>query len=194
MTMTWPKSPAPTRVGALASPTSRGLGTVVAIHACRVAELGAPSRKIRMKPYTFLALLLMSVSVGCETDRSALRTNAPDGLYRWEHTASKGYAVHSAGGRVTRVTEISTFIPQHFAVADFHPNADTAGFSVEIDGHISGEMREDWYDVVIIQNHKVYCGIAKRTASSAEVAVATDTRKQADAIVAMLRSRYSSSP
>ena len=142
-----------------------------------------------------LSLSLMAATIGCATDKPALRTDAPDGFYRWEHHASAGYVVEAVdSGTIVRVSEITTFTPQRYVVAVFHPNTETSGFCVEIYGKMAEEMGGDWHDIVIIRNHKVYFGVAKRTGSSGDVAVTTDTRTQADAIISMLRNRYSLSP
>ena len=179
--------------------------SVVRLDHCSVVEVKARNtawfsfglcQKAGVKQFrTILALLLITVLVGCATDKASLQTDAPDGFYRWEHNATAGFVIHSVDSEnIFRISEIPSFKPRRCAVADFHSNVDNARFSVDIYGQVSEELWDDWHDIVIIQNHSVYYGIAKRTGSSVEVVLTTDTRKQADAIVSMLRSRYSLSP
>ena len=151
-----------------------------------------------MKPLrTFLSWSLIAVLVGCATDKSALRTDAPAGLYCWTTNTFASYVMQPIDGEVSaHIREITTFTPQQFVIGAFHPNAETAGFSVDISGRAKEDkgIWEDWHDIVIVHNQKVYFGIAKRTGSSGEVFLATATRKQANAIVSMMRRRYSSPP
>jgi len=150
----------------------------------------------RMRPLCMLLLIsLIAVTVGCAIDETAMRTEAPDGLYRWEHDPSKGYVIQVIDSAIVpRVSEITSFTPQRFVVAAFHPNAETDQVSVEREGRATEEMRDSSYDIVVIINHKLYNGIATRTGASGQVVVITDTRKQAEEIISMLRNRYRLSP
>jgi hypothetical protein len=140
---------------------------------------------------TPLALLL----VGCATEKTTLRTDAPDGLYCWTTNVAASYVLRSSvNDSSSRVCEITTFTPQRVVVGASSHDHEREVFPLEITGQAKEEMMTTWHDVLVIQNQNVYFGVAQRTGSSGSVVLLADTRKEADRIVSMLRRRYSLPP
>ena len=149
-----------------------------------------------MNPISMLLFLSwIALLVGCATEKTTLRTDAPDGLYCWTTNVAASYVLRSmVNDSSSRVSEITTFIPQRVVVGASYHDRDREVFPIEIKGQAKEGMWDTWHDVLIVQNQNVYFGLAQRTSSSGSVVLCPDTRKEADAIVSMLRRRYSLPP
>ncbi len=125
---------------------------------------------------------------GCASNQFD-RTSAPDGFYIGTDTAPN-FSIGSGPGTI-HIHEDGDFLPQHFAVS---PTDQTpGGYLIQVSGQGTEKML-DLSGIVIVANHKVYFGNAKRVGSTASVSLLLDKREEADAVSSMLQRRYALQP
>jgi hypothetical protein len=140
------------------------------------------------------ALLILLAILPARELNGENQTDAPDGFYIAALTAP-GYSLNippSGGQRehgvTMRIREWDTFVPQHVVVANTDPIL--GGHLIQVTGSVRGQML-NLPGMMVVQDHVAYFGYQKPAASSSTVTFLLNSSEAADAVVAMLRRRYS---
>ena len=150
--------------------------------------------------HAFSFVALAAVLTGCASPKEARQIDVPDGLYVAATGTAAGYTlevVPPSGGQALTlgIQSYVGFVPQHVVVFDT-PD----GYCVQFSGRATVE---NWlgHGIIIVANHKPYFELNKsgqavsatrrRVDPSATISLVLRTRKEADAVAAALRRRYS---
>jgi len=147
-----------------------------------------------MKLRSAFALLVFIAIVPVGESKGDNRTEAPDGFYIATLTApSYSLNIPPSGGQreygvTMRIREWDAFVPQHVVVATTDPVL--GGHLIQVTGSVKGPML-DLPGMMVVQDHAAFFGYQAPAASSSTVTLLLDSHEEADAVVAMLRKRYS---
>lgn len=149
-----------------------------------------------MKPVsTFGSLVLVTISLGCATHKSATATatDAPDGFYvgTTNIVGSFTLRVFSPSGSNPSTFRIhsSVFVPERVVVSSAASQI-PGGYYVQVSGHATEEML-DLSGIIFVADHTGYFGDGKRVGSSATATLLLSSLKEVDTVASAMRKRYS---